>query len=254
MPDALIVTEARLKTHFTRIAHVLDAAVDLDVVVNLEVDWDVLPVVGGISGKGCEFIFRNRGLRVPIAPFLHLRQGLWAWLGYREEWDSERPNRQLRRFSFRSSSLTVHFGWKNDLFKPQMFRAEWAGWAKWGGIDYCFQAANAAHPHWQFDALESLPDADAVERTAILRELLGTETTVREFNPQLAQEDVRDLVTAQKLSRIHFASAAAWWKAAPHNDHAHGPTSEADVESWVRSSLDYCDGPGCLDSFRGGIS
>ncbi len=29
----------------------------------------------------------------------------------------------------RSVGLSVHFGIKNNIFKPQMFRAEWAGWA-----------------------------------------------------------------------------------------------------------------------------
>jgi hypothetical protein len=135
----------------------------------------------------------------------------------------------------------VHFGWKNDLFKPQMFRAEWAGWADWGGNSYGFQAANAGHPHWQFDALESLPDAHAAERATMLRDLLSeaVEPEVRDFSPQLASSDVRDVVTAQKISRIHFASAAAWWKPAPHDEHAHGPVTARDVESWVQRSLEY---------------
>jgi hypothetical protein len=42
-----------------------------------------------------------------------------AWLGYREEWADERPNRNVRRFSFRSVGLTIHFGWKNDLSLPK---------------------------------------------------------------------------------------------------------------------------------------
>jgi hypothetical protein len=49
----------------------------------------------------------------------HLQQGLWARLGYREEWADERPNRNVRRFSFRSEGLTIHFGWKNDLSLPK---------------------------------------------------------------------------------------------------------------------------------------
>jgi hypothetical protein len=179
-----------------------------------------------------------------VVPLLYLEQGLWAWLGYQEEWDEEQQNRKTRKFSFRSVGLTIHFGWKNDLFKPQMFRTEWAGWAKWREDEFSFQAADAGHPHWQFDALESLSDDELAERADILRDLLEVpeESDIREFSPQLPDADVRDMVTHQKLSRMHFASAAAWWKSAPHDEHAHGPTNIADVENWVRRSLAYVRG------------
>ena len=91
--------------------------------------------------RKCEPVQRNRGARVQVAPLLQLEQGLWVWLSYREEWANERPVGGRRRFSFRAGSITVHFGWKQDLFKPQMFRAEWAGWAKWDNREYGFQAA-----------------------------------------------------------------------------------------------------------------
>ncbi len=240
-PEPLIASQSKLGMHFRQTGEILAAAVDISAKVQIEVDWGLSRIVGGLNGAGCEFIIRNRGLRVPVAPQLHLQQGLWAWLGYHEEWDEVRRNRNIRRFSFRSVGLTIHFGWKNDSFKPQMFRAEWAGWAKWSGVDYSFQTADAGHPHWQFDALDSLPDADLAERAATLRSLLEAEAEpeIREFSPQLPTADVRDVVTAQKLSRIHFASAAAWWKSAPHDEHAHGPTNLADVENWVRRSLGY---------------
>ena len=172
MPAPLILTESELVTHFRAIGEILSAAVDVTVKVQINVDWDLSPIVGGLLGEGCEYVTRNRGLRVPVAPLLHLQQGLWAWLGYREEWANERPGRRMRRFSFRTIGMTVHFGWKNDVFKPQMFRAEWAGWARWGSANYGFQAADAGHPHWQFDALESLPAIETVERARELREIL----------------------------------------------------------------------------------
>ena len=241
MPVPLIATQSELEMHFRQTGVIMAAAVETSVKVGVDVDWALPNIVGGLNGAGCEFIPRNRGLRVPVAPMLHLQQGLWAWLGYQEEWDEGRRNRKIRRFSFRSVGLTIHFGWKNDTFKPQMFRAEWAGWAKWRGIDYSFQAADAGHPHWQFDALDSLLDDDHAERAAVLRSLLKAEPEpeVHDFSPQLPNTDVRDIVTAQKLSQFHFASAAAWWKAAPHNEHAHGPADLADVENWVQCSLDY---------------
>jgi hypothetical protein len=243
MPAPLIATQANLQNHFERIGQILSSAVDVNAKVFMDVDWTLSPIAGGLIGEGCEFISRNRGLRVPVAPLLHLQRGLWAWLGYREEWDDERPNRNVRRFSFRSAGMTIHFGWKADLFKPQIFRAEWAGWAKWSGDgDYTFQAADAGHPHWQFDALDSLPASGVTERAALLREKIlksGIDPVMRDFVPQFADDDIRDVVTVQKISRLHFASAAAWWMPTPQNTHAHSPGSTSDVEEWVRLSLAY---------------
>ena len=146
-----------------------------------------------------------------------------------------------RRFSFRSVGLSIYFGLKNNVFKPQMFRAEWAGWAKWGGADYSFQAADAAHPHWQFDALDSLLDETLSQRATHLLSRLKAEpkSEIREFIPHVSEVDVRDMVTIQKLSRIHFASAAAWWKSPPHGKHVHGPTDLVDIENWMKHSLEY---------------
>ena len=223
--------------HFRQSGGILAAAVDNSAQLQVVPEFAHPRVIGGLYGSGCEFIPRNRGRPVPVAPVLPLGQGLWVWLGYREEWDEERRN----RYSFRSVGLSIHFGLRNDVFKPQMFRAEWAGWARWGGLDYSFQAAAAGHPHWQFDVLDSLPDDDVSERaTQLLRRLKAeAEPEIREFSPLLSNFDVRDLVTAQKLSRIHFASAAAWWKSPPHDEHMHGPANLADIENWVRHSLEY---------------
>ena len=192
-------------------------------------------------GSECEFIPRNLGRRVHVAPLLDLGKGLWVWLGYREEWDEERRIRNIRRFSFRSVGLSIFIGPRNNEIKPQVFRAEWAGWARWDGSDYSFQATNAAHPHWQFDALDSLPDDDLSQRSAQLLRRLSAEAEpeIHEFTPQLSEADVRDIVTTQKLSRIHFASAAAWWKSPPHDGHVHSPNNPVDVENWVQHSLDY---------------
>jgi hypothetical protein len=241
VPEPLINVQDKLQMHFQRIAEILRANVDMSVHAQMNVEWALTPLVAGLVGEGCEYIERNRGLGVPVAPMVPLQQGLWAWLGYQEEWDEERPNRNIRRFSFRSASMTIHFGLRGDLFKPQMFRAEWAGWARWDGSDYSFQASDAAHPHWQFDALDSLLDDDVAERAAILRDLLlkGVETPVRDFRPQMAGTEIRDVITTQKLSRIHFASAAAWWKLPPLNGHAHCPSDATDVETWLRYCLAY---------------
>ena len=241
MPAPLVTTQSKLLSHFHRSGSILAAAVDSSAQLKVEPDFVHPRVVGGLYGPGCEFIPRNRGRRVPVAPLVHLSHGLWVWLGYHEEWDEEQRKSSVGRYSFRSVGLSIHFGLRNDVFKPQMFRAEWAGWARWVGSDYSFQAADAAHPHWQFDALESLSNDKLSRRAEQLLSRLKVEAApeIREFSPQLSNVDVRDVVTAQKLSRFHFASAAAWWKSPPYCEHVHGPSNFTDIESWLRHSLDY---------------
>ena len=237
----LVATHSKLLAHFQQSGSILAAAVDTSAQLQVEHEFVHPRVIGGLIGSGCEFVTRNRGRRAPVAPFLHLSEGLWVWLGYHEEWQEEHRIGGVRRFSFRSVGLSIHFGPRNHAFKPQMFRAEWAGFAKWRGTEYSFQAADAAHPHWQFDALDSLPDSSMSQRAAELLNRLKAEASpeIREFSPHLSEFDVRDMVTIQKISRIHFASAAAWWEASPHAKHAHSPTDLADIQNWVRHSLEY---------------
>ena len=240
--EPLYATEAQLRQHFDRTAARLDATVDISAKARLGFNQDTDPAVAGLEGEGCEPVARNRGGRTLVAPWVKLEQDLWAWLGYHEEWSHEPAQGGRRRYSFRSLGMTIHFGVRGDLFKPQMFRAEWSGWAKWsndGG--YGFQAGEAGHPHWQFDALDSLPDQEAVDRAAQLREeiRMGVQEVVLDFGAQRPESDTRDIVTSQPLSRIHFASAAAWWKPPPQDEHAHGPSRLLELETWGERALAY---------------
>ena len=241
VPTPLIITHQKLDMHFEKSGSILTAAVDSSAQLQVEPDYVSSRVIGGLYGSACENISRNRGRRVHVAPLLDLGRGMWAWLGYHEEWDEERRNRNTRRFSFRSVGISIYIGPRNNEIKLQVFRAEWAGWARWNGDNYCFQATSAAHPHWQFDALDSLHDDDLSQRTAQSLRHLSAEAKleIREFGPQLSEANVRDIVTTQKLSSIHFASAATWWKSSPHGGHAHSPNDPVDVENWVQHSIDY---------------
>jgi len=158
-----------------KLEKILNVYVDPSAKAKLEADWNVIPLVAGLVGKGCEATSRNRGSDIQVAPMLLLDSGLWAWIGYHEEWDAENPAGVTRRFSFRSVCLTVYFGYLNVLYKPQMFRAEWAGWARWNQTDFSYQAGNAAHPHWQFDALESLKRDEVEKRAAVSMAVLRSE-------------------------------------------------------------------------------
>ena len=243
MPTPLKLSEASLTAHFASIGATLGTNVDPNAPTSIAADWSVDPLVAGLVGAGCEYIARNRGPKVPVAPVLLIDSGLWAWVGYREEWGSEPSAGRNRRFSFRSAGLTIHFGYRNIQHKPQMFRAEWAGCANWDGTDDVYQAGNAAHPHWQFDALESLKSDDGANRAADFLSVLKNEeqeTEPRDFIPQsVGSEEVNDLISAQDLSRIHFASAAAWWKPAPNDAHAHSPTTPIEIQVWVAKTLEY---------------
>jgi len=225
--------------HVRQLSETLATYVHPSARVQVEADWNLSPIIAGLVGQGCDFTERNRGRgQVAVAPFVELKDDLWSWLGYHEEWADD-PGGRGRRLSFRSSSLTIYFGRAHENPKPQMFRAEWAGLARWGGAkDYIFQAPGAGHPHWQFDAIESLKRLDDAEEVAALRELLtGGGDAVSKFQPNGTRASLADSLSDHSLSRIHFASAAAWWKLG--EPHAHGPGKPDDIRSWLAGSLAY---------------
>lgn len=212
--------------------------------VRIESDYGLPRIAAGLTGEGCELAERTMGGGALLVPLRPMGAGLWAWLGYREEWDLQTTKRAPSKpeFQFRTAGLTVHFGIIGDRQKPQLFRAEWAGWTSWPeGLG--FQAGDAGHPHWQFDALESLgTEAEAEEADAlllVLRAELGP-TEPRDFVPQgLKVEDVRSLVRRRQLSKIHFPSGAHWWKETPHSAHAHAPNKAEELRRWVSMSIAY---------------
>jgi hypothetical protein len=102
----------------------------------------------------------------------------------------------------------------------------------------------AGHPHWQFDVLESLSSDKAEENANELLELLradneGEDVEPTEFMPAGDQPIIADIVSAQKLSRLHFASAASWWRSAPHNAHAHSPQRAEETAVWLERTIAY---------------
>ena len=240
MTEALTVRESRLKRHFVTVQASLG---HLTHGLQVNVEWGVDPVVAGLLGGTCERIPRNRGGRAFVAPVHRIRGAFWAWLGFHEEWDV-RSRRGRPIFSFRSTSLTIHFGHVNNGEKPQMFRAEWDGGGRVAG-DERQGRRDAAHPHWQFDALESLrsDETEAAELLSLLKEEVEADAT-RDFNPEdWARENNGDMTAARDgFSRLHFASAAAWWLPAPGNRHVHVPASVDELESWLAATVNYTVG------------
>ena len=230
MPYPLTFSRSKLDNHFQKTGKILTDAVDNANQLQIETTPTPFKLIGNLQGSGCEPISRNSGPDVFVAPMLRFRLEFWVWLGYHEEWIKERRD----RYSFSSVGISIYYGFQCDNFKPQMFRAEWDD-----------SAEHNAQPHWHFDALDSVSDDDSSQRAEELRQLLlenKSKTEPDEFVPQVEKEDVRNLVTAQKLSGIHFASAAPWWKSPPNDKHVHRPSSLGDIEKWVQKSLNYIKG------------
>jgi len=240
-PEPFHVPVTALDDHFRLVGDILRRFLEPGVESNLGVDATGDRVVAGLDGIGLETTMRNRGRhRARVAPLLQLPDGLWAWLGYQEEW-SRSPGRGVSRVFFRSSSIGIHFGFRYMDPKPQIFRAEWAGYDLHGG-KYRFQGGRAGHPHWQFDAAESLVSDETFDRAGELAALLREEAAEQapaEFTPQglgLGQSDVHGIVMSRKIAAMHFASAARWWSDPAH---AHAPSGVQQIRTWIERTLEY---------------
>ena len=230
MSSSFTISYSKLQNHFQKTGKILSDAVDNANELQIGTTPTPSKLIGNLQGSGCEPISRNSGPDVFVAPMLRFRQELWVWLGYHEEWFKKKR----AQYSFSSVGISIYFGFQCDNFKPQMFRAEWDG-----------SSEHNAQPHWHFDALDSVSDDESFQRAEELRQLLlenKSKTEPDEFVPQVENEDVRNLMTAQKLSGIHFASAAPWWKSPPNDQHVHRPGSLEDIEKWVQKSLNYIKG------------
>ncbi len=238
----LIVVEKNLNQHFAQTAKLFQKVLEKGSELSLDETWSQETVTAGLAGPGCERIARNRGGSDNITELLKITPELYAWLGYNESWAFSGMVGGARSYSFRQISFTVYLGWKGDAVKPQMFRAEWAGYAEWSKGSYGFQANNAGHPHWQFDALESVLTKTEADDAELFLELLREETeepSPVEFAPQISNDLIFDVVRAQNMSRMHFASAAAWWLPEAERKHAHNPTGVQQLRDWSSNTLDY---------------
>jgi len=237
MTRTLEVTTKDLDQHLIETSRILLGVTDQRREAHLEAETAGDAIVAGLVGVDCETIERIVGRRANVIAFLPLQGLLVAWLSYQENWRILAGRGKNREF--RSASLSVYFGLENEAYKPQVFRAEWAGWAKWNAQAAASFQADAGHPHWQFDALESLAEDKSALRRQTLEVLRDPddEEPVHEFDP--SPETVRDLVLAQGLSRVHFPSAAAWWRPTPHNGHAFAPGNTIELRSWLTHTLRY---------------
>jgi hypothetical protein len=193
----------------------------------------------GFVGSACETVQRQRGPATPVAPISDIgKSGLKSWLGFQEVWDAQQGG---QRFSFRYLSLTVHFGYDGDPVKPQVFRAEWSGIKDWTGAGMSFQSPGAGQPHWQFDLAETLRRPLEQGRGSLNR-LSGETDEVEEFPPTRQTPDVLSAVRALTLERMHFASAAHWWRPrdmSQTSEHMNAPSDESGLSRWALQCIAY---------------
>ena len=148
MSGPLVVSEQDLHRHISALGEIICQCTNDDIYPQVVPTGNGASLWAGLVGEGCEIVPRNRGPDIHVAPLLLLNGGMWAWIGLIQEWARERSLGRVARYSYRSTSLSVHLGFLNLQHKPQIFRAEWSGWADWHGRGFGPQAENAAHPHW----------------------------------------------------------------------------------------------------------
>lgn len=195
-------------------------------------------VTAGFFGRVCEYAERNLGRPSPVAPLTQIGRGsLRSWLGFHEMWEQKSGN----TFIFHHVSLTVHLGYEGYLSKPQIFRSEWPGVRSWSSAEIGFQSPGAGHPHWQFDAIRTISDADRAQKERSLAKL-REESAVEEFNSGEVADDAISIVKRMALERIHFASAAPWWLPnanRPYGVHMNAPPDPGALTRWTVQCVAY---------------
>jgi hypothetical protein len=242
----LEVTEGGLRTHWNllqaELGKIRTAGLPRVLIVSNFVSDQA---IAAMSGPEVETTERHRGGRVEALPININGRASGFWVSYREQWKASSG----RRFRYSSADLTFFQGQPGDE-KRQLFRAEWPGFADWGGGSPGWQAPGAGHPHWQFDALRSYVSAEV--RRAEAAELLAM---VQRPANQLEEFGEQDLATASELmvetgpdirwTGMHFANQARWSKQAWHGDtaevstHTSAPATSKEIRDWAVSVLAY---------------
>jgi hypothetical protein len=200
-------------------------------------DYVANGVTAGFIGRVCDHVERNRGGASRVAPFARVGRGaLRSWLGFQEMWEEKANN----IFIFHHVSLTVHVGYEGYSPKPQIFRSEWPGFRNWSSTEIGFQSPGAGHPHWQFDAIQTINDADKIQKERSLAKL-REEVVIEDFSFD-HEGDAINAVKRIALERIHFASAAPWWLSGAdqsYGPHMNAPRDPNDITRWIVQCVAY---------------
>jgi hypothetical protein len=235
-PQEVRISSATLERRWPLLTSGLRACCQLsgrDLIINVDEVGE--EVTAGFVGRGCELATRNRGRPTFVAPFTRVgKDDLRSWLGFHEKWELVSG----KSYRFHHVSLTVHFGYAGDVHKPQIFRSEWPGIRPWAGEQVGFQSPDAGQPHWQFDAIQSTLDVETPSVAGTLARLRGEET-VRDFDPQRARLNVILAARLVPLDKLHFASAAPWWRNTGESHHMNAPSDADAILRWVLACANY---------------
>lgn len=180
-----------------------------------------------LAGRASEVIARNRGGKHPVVPLAALNEDVYIWTGYREVWQKQGSEQNLR---FVEGGFTLHLGRLGDMAKPQILRSEWVGRRSRAFVEM------AGHPHWQFDVLEST--RSIVPASPIRFDDADSPSPVTEFDSAALSVDGSDLLKGLTVESMHFASAAMWWRQ-PETSVANVPEKVGDVDRWILSCVAY---------------
>jgi len=183
--------------------------------------------VMNIGGRASEVISRNRGRDHRVVPLCCVSQDIFAWTSYREHW---KKNTTEQNFRFIEGGFTLHVGRIGERIKPQILRNEWVG-PRGNGF-----TNNAGHPHWQFDALESLRNTEQFPRARFGE--ADSPARAQEFGEQPKLNEYEELPTGVTIERMHLASAANWWRE-PNVTIAHVPETVPEIDLWVLGCAAY---------------
>ena len=196
-------------------------------------------------------VSRDMGGETPVVSLLTRERDVERyWLSLVIIWNLE-PGRG-GPFIYHTAGITIFQGAAREADKLQLLRAEWAGLRKLDGGVFEFEAAGAAHPHWQIDAMRhqlQLRRRHEEEREALRRELeveaafstldelLGSVRQPNEIRPA----DGDDVA----WTRMHLALSAPWdrepWidRSGAIFPHARSPSTFGEVRNWISSAVLY---------------
>ncbi len=180
-----------------------------------------------LGGRASEMITRNRGRSHRVVPLTALSDDVFIWTGYREAWQKQGSEQNLR---FVEGGFTLHLGRQGEVTKPQILRSEWVGRRSRAFVDM------AGHPHWQLDVLESA--RSTVPNVPARFGDLDAPRPVVDFNSAAISADGPDFLLGLTVENMHLASAALWWRP-PGANVAHLPETVAELDRWILGCVAY---------------
>ena len=187
---------------------------------------DVVALIS-LGGRASEVIERNTGTKQRVVKLCPISDELYAWVGFREQW--QRMGSQ-RNFAFVSGGFSIHVGRPGEVNKPQVMRSEW--------MSRHSSVANGdvGQPHWHIDILETA--RNSMDDTPARFDAKEDLEVVREFRFENDAPRYEDLFLGITIERMHLASAAQWWQGQDATI-SHSPTTVSELDQWIFGCMAY---------------